>query len=117
MVWGSRRGEPVPLTARVFDTLLYFVRHPGQLLGKDELMSALWPDLFVEENNLTQNVSTLRRALGEAKGENRYIVTVPGRGYRFAAAVKAVVGEPAPSVEAVKGVALASEEGVATATT
>ena len=101
-----RRGEPVQLTPRVFDTLLYFVRHPGQVLGKEELMRALWPDAFVEENNLTQNVSTLRRALGEAKGENRYIVTVPGRGYRFAAEVKA----------AASGITANPEGGVAAST-
>jgi DNA-binding winged helix-turn-helix (wHTH) protein/TolB-like protein/tetratricopeptide (TPR) repeat protein len=95
-----RSGEPVLLTPRVFDTLLYLVRHQGRVLEKDELMRALWPDAFVEENNLTQNVSTLRRALGEAKGENRYIVTVPGRGYRFAADVKTVTGEAAPIPEA-----------------
>src|SRR5689334_19385589 len=80
-----RHGEMVPLTPRVFDTLLYFARHQGRLLGKDELIQAIWPDSFVEENNLTQNVSTLRRALGESRGDNRYIVTVPGHGYRFAA--------------------------------
>src|SRR4051812_9866975 len=89
------RGEPVPLTPKVFDTLLYFVRHRGKVLGKDELMNALWPDAFVEENNLTQSVSSLRRALGEARGENRYIVTVPGHGYRFAAEVKTLGGEEA----------------------
>jgi DNA-binding winged helix-turn-helix (wHTH) protein/TolB-like protein/Flp pilus assembly protein TadD len=109
-----RQGEPVPLTPRVFDTLLYFVRHPGQVLGKEELMRALWPDAFVEENNLTQNVSTLRRALGEGKGENRYIVTVPGRGYRFAAEVKAAASGTAAHPEAVMGVA---PEGGATEAT
>jgi DNA-binding winged helix-turn-helix (wHTH) protein/Tfp pilus assembly protein PilF len=83
-----RGGQTVPLTPRVFDTLLYLVRHPGKVLGKDELMRAVWPDAVVEENNLNQNVSTLRRALGESRGENRYIVTVPGHGYRFAADVK-----------------------------
>lgn len=82
-----RSGEVVPLTPKVLDTLLYFVRHRGRVLGKEELMGALWPDAFVEENNLTQSVSSLRRALGEARGENRYIVTVPGQGYRFAAEV------------------------------
>jgi DNA-binding winged helix-turn-helix (wHTH) protein/TolB-like protein/Flp pilus assembly protein TadD len=85
-----RRGEPVSLKPRVFDTLLYLVRNRGRLLEKDELMRAIWPDAFVEENNLNQNVSTLRRALGESRGENRYIVTVPGRGYRFAADVRTV---------------------------
>jgi DNA-binding winged helix-turn-helix (wHTH) protein/tetratricopeptide (TPR) repeat protein len=81
-------GEPVPLTPRVFDTLLYLVQNPGKVLQKDELMRAVWPDAVVEENNLNQSVSTLRRVLGESRGENRYIVTVPGRGYRFVADVK-----------------------------
>ena len=80
------RGEPLPLRPRVFDTLLYFVRNCGRVIDKDELMRAIWPDSFVEENNLSQNVSTLRRVLGK----NRYIVTVPGSGYRFAATVKTV---------------------------
>lgn len=79
-----RRGEPVPLTPRVFDTLLYLVRHSGKMLEKDELMRKIWPDAVVEENNLNQNISTLRRTLGESRGQNRFIVTVPGRGYRFA---------------------------------
>src|SRR2546423_2052680 len=83
-----RGGQTVPLTPRVFDTLLYLVPPPGKVLGKDELMRAVWPDAVVEENNLNQNISTLRRALGESRGENRYIVTVPGHGYRFAADVK-----------------------------
>lgn len=95
-----RRGEPVALTPRVFDTLLYLVRHQGRVLEKEELMRAIWPDSFVEENNLTQNISTLRQALGESRGENRYIVTVPGRGYRFAADVRTSAGHyvtpPAP---------------------
>lgn len=87
-----RRGEPVPLTPRVFDTLLYFVRHHGRVLDKEELMRAIWPDVIVEENNLNQNVSALRRALGESSRENRFIVTVPGRGYRFASDVKISAG-------------------------
>ena len=88
-----RSGEPVPLSPRIFDTLLYLVENVGRVLEKDELMRALWPDAFVEENNLNQNVSTLRRALGESRGENRYIVTVPGRGYRFVADVTIASGE------------------------
>src|SRR5215471_3563766 len=90
-----RGGEALPLKPKVFDTLLYLVRHPGKVLEKEELMREIWPDAFVEENNLNQNVSTLRRVLGESRGENRFIVTVPGRGYRFAAAVK-VLSENAP---------------------
>ena len=86
----SRDGVPVPLTPKAFDTLLLFVRHAGDLLDKARLMSALWPDTTVEENNLNQNVSALRRALGDARGESRYIATVPGRGYCFTAEVRAL---------------------------
>jgi DNA-binding winged helix-turn-helix (wHTH) protein/TolB-like protein/Tfp pilus assembly protein PilF len=81
------RGEAIPLTAKVFDTLLYFVQRPGEVLDKDALMSAVWPGVVVEENSLTQNVSTLRQVLGEARGDHRYIVTVPRRGYQFVAEV------------------------------
>lgn len=77
----------IPLTAKCFDTLQYFVEHPGVLLDKDMLMRAIWPDVIVEENSLAQNVSTLRQVLGETRGEHRYIVTVPRRGYRFVAEV------------------------------
>jgi TolB-like protein/DNA-binding winged helix-turn-helix (wHTH) protein len=82
-------GEPVPLTGKVFDTLLYLVEHPGELLDKSTLMDALWPNVVVEEANLTQTIHSLRRKLGERPGEHRYIVTVPGRGYRFVAEVRA----------------------------
>ena len=88
-----RRGEPVPLKPKVFDTLLYLARHHGRVLEKDELMRAIWPDAFVEENNLNQTVSALRRVLGETRGENRYIVTVPGHGYRFVANVTIAASE------------------------
>jgi DNA-binding winged helix-turn-helix (wHTH) protein/TolB-like protein/Flp pilus assembly protein TadD len=86
-------GEPVPLTPKVFDTLLYLVEHPGSVLDKDALMAAIWPDTVVEENNLSQNIYTLRRVLGEGRGEHRYVVTVPGRGYRFVADVTTVARE------------------------
>lgn len=85
-----REGVAVPLTAKAFDTLVTLVQHSGQDLDKDELMRTVWPDTVVEENNLTQNVSMLRKALGENKSEHRYIVTIPGRGYRFVAAVREV---------------------------
>ncbi|HEY0406131.1 MAG TPA: winged helix-turn-helix domain-containing protein [Pyrinomonadaceae bacterium] len=88
-----RDGQIVPLTAKAFDTLLTLVRHSGQDLDKDALMRTVWPDTIVEENNLTQNVSALRKALGESKSEHRYIVTIPGRGYRFVAAVQEVCEE------------------------
>lgn len=83
----SHAGSPVPLTPKVFDTLLYLIEHKGEVLETEALMRALWPDTIVEENNLNQNISTLRRVLGEKRGENRYIVTVPGKGYRFIAQV------------------------------
>jgi TolB-like protein/Flp pilus assembly protein TadD len=78
-----RGAETVPLTARAFDTLLHLVQQRGKVVEKNELMQAVWPDTVVEENNLNQNISTLRRALGENRGENRYIATVSGKGYRF----------------------------------
>ena len=80
-------GKPLPLTAKVFDTLLVLVERRGQVVEKDELMKLLWPDSFVEEANLSQNVSILRKVLGESPNDHRYIVTVPGRGYRFVARV------------------------------
>jgi len=85
--------EPVTLTPKTYDALLVLVRNSGRMLSKEELMGALWPDSFVEESNLTQQVSMIRKALGESPGEHRYIVTVPGRGYRFAAQVKARFSE------------------------
>jgi DNA-binding winged helix-turn-helix (wHTH) protein/TolB-like protein len=84
----NRDGEAIPLTPKAFDTLQYLVEHPGTVLDKDELMQAIWPHTVVEENNLNQSISALRRALGESRGENRYITTVPGRGYCFVADVK-----------------------------
>ena len=85
----SHDGIAVPLTPKVFDTLLYLIEHRGEVLETEALMRAIWPDTIVEENNLNQNVSTLRRVFGEKRGENRYILTVPGKGYRFIAQVTA----------------------------
>ena len=78
-------GQTTLLTAKVLDTLVYFVEHAGETLDKDVLLRSIWPGTIVEENSLTQNVSTLRQMLGEARGENRYIATVPRKGYRFVA--------------------------------
>jgi TolB-like protein/DNA-binding winged helix-turn-helix (wHTH) protein/Tfp pilus assembly protein PilF len=80
-------GTPVPLTSRVFDTLLYMVRHHDAVLDKERIMEAVWPDSIVEENNLAQAISKLRQVFGETPGSHSYIVTVPGRGYRFVAEV------------------------------
>jgi DNA-binding winged helix-turn-helix (wHTH) protein/TolB-like protein/Flp pilus assembly protein TadD len=90
-------GEAVALTAKAFDTLLYLAQHPGEVLDKDTLLAAVWPGVVVEENSLAQNISALRQALGESHGENRYIATVPRRGYRFVAEVQARSELPAAS--------------------
>jgi DNA-binding winged helix-turn-helix (wHTH) protein len=66
-------GRVIPLTPKVFDTLHYMLEHAGETFSKEALMQAVWPDTIVEENNLNQNISTLRRLLGEKRGENRYI--------------------------------------------
>jgi eukaryotic-like serine/threonine-protein kinase len=79
-----RNGEPVSLKAKAIDTLLLLVERNGEVVEKDELMTHLWPDSFVEEGNLTQNIYMLRKALGEMQ----YIETIPRRGYRFSAEVK-----------------------------
>ncbi len=81
-------GAPVSVVPKAFDILLYLVANSDRVVDKDELMSAIWPDTVVEENNLTQNVSSLRKALGERHRENRFIATIPGRGYKFVAAVE-----------------------------
>jgi DNA-binding winged helix-turn-helix (wHTH) protein/TolB-like protein/Tfp pilus assembly protein PilF len=80
-----REGEPVPLTPKVFDILVTLVEHGGQVVAKDDLMKRVWPNTFVEEGNLTQNISLLRKALGESSGGVQFIETVPRRGYRFVA--------------------------------
>jgi TolB-like protein/DNA-binding winged helix-turn-helix (wHTH) protein/Tfp pilus assembly protein PilF len=81
-------GTPVPLAPRVFDTLLYMVEHHDSVMDKERIMEAVWPDSIVEENNLAQAIWKLRQVFGETPGSHSYIVTVPGRGYRFVAEVK-----------------------------
>jgi TolB-like protein len=88
LLLSAREGTPIPLAHKVFEALLYLVEHRGELLEKATLMNALWPDAVVEENNLNQVITTLRRVLGERRGEHRFIVTVPGQGYRFVANVE-----------------------------
>lgn len=83
-----RGSEIVPLPPKVFDTLLVLVENSGVILAKDELLRTIWPDSFVEESNLAQNISQLRKALCENSSEQRFIETIPKRGYRFVAPVK-----------------------------
>jgi TolB-like protein/DNA-binding winged helix-turn-helix (wHTH) protein len=88
-----RDGAAVALTSKAFETLLVLVQHSEQVVSKDELMKTLWPDTFVEEANLTQHISMVRRALGETPQDRRYILTLPSRGYSFAGTVRVVPQE------------------------
>lgn len=83
-----RDGRIVPLPAKVMSTLLVLVRSEGHVVEKDVLMQEVWPNEFVEEGNLAQNIFILRKALGESCGEPKYIETVPRRGYRFLSGVR-----------------------------
>ena len=80
-------GRAVALAPKTLDTLCHLVARAGQVVGKRELLEAIWPHVIVEENNLNQAISQLRRALGERPEEHRFIVTEPGRGYRFVARI------------------------------
>ncbi|HWS99282.1 MAG TPA: winged helix-turn-helix domain-containing protein [Pyrinomonadaceae bacterium] len=88
-----RGARPVQLTIKAFETLLALVENEGRVLGKDELIARVWPDAVVEEGSLNVNIYTLRRALGETQGGSKYIETVPRRGFRFVAQVRATSGE------------------------
>jgi DNA-binding winged helix-turn-helix (wHTH) protein/tetratricopeptide (TPR) repeat protein len=85
-----RNGDPVALTSKAFEILLVLVERSEQVVLKDELMKELWPNTFVEEANLTQHISMVRKALGETPQDHLYIVTSPGRGYCFAGTVRVI---------------------------
>src|SRR4051812_39355257 len=93
-----RDGVPVALGSRAFDLLQALAERPGQLVGKDALMDLVWPDLVVQENNLAAQVSALRKVLG-----GDVIATIPGRGYRFVAPVRAGGSAAAPAESADPG--------------
>src|SRR5215204_2440191 len=95
-----RGGARVPLTEKAFDTLLALVRRGGRLASKEELMAEVWPDAFVEENNLDKSISAIRQALGEKPSAPEYVETVRGRGYRFVAPVSEVHEPAVPSAPA-----------------
>lgn len=96
----THEGQPVHLPPKVLDTLLLLIERRGRVVGKEEMMNLLWPDSFVEESNLTQNVFTLRKALDEGADKVQYVETIPRRGYRFVANVREVQEEfPSPAVE------------------
>ena len=83
-----RNGQPISIKPKALDTLLLLVQHRDRILEKDELMTRLWPDTIVEEANLTQNIFVIRKALGEAPGEQRFVATVARQGYRFVGDVR-----------------------------
>lgn len=94
-------GRQVRVTPKAFEILLGLVRSGGRVITKDELMTTIWPNCFVEEGNLAQNIFLLRRVLGERKNEHKYIITIPGVGYRFApyvreSAVSPIIRKVAP---------------------
>jgi DNA-binding winged helix-turn-helix (wHTH) protein/Tfp pilus assembly protein PilF len=85
-----RENVAVPVTPKAFETLLVLVRRSRDVVSKEDLLKEVWPDSFVEESNLSQNIFLLRKALGDTAENRQYIVTLPGRGYRFAASVRTV---------------------------
>ncbi len=98
-----RDGNRISLTPKVYDTLAIFVENSGRLIEKNELIERLWPDNFVEESNLTSNIKTLRRALGDDASNPRFIETVPRRGYRFIAEVRTHANETGADAKEPKG--------------
>ncbi|HTW78364.1 MAG TPA: winged helix-turn-helix domain-containing protein [Terracidiphilus sp.] len=89
-----RNGQPVSLLPKTFEVLSYLVENPGRVVSKEELLKTAWPESFVEENNLTQHISLLRKALGDRSG---FVVTIPGRGYQFTAEVASASAPLTPS--------------------
>jgi DNA-binding winged helix-turn-helix (wHTH) protein/Tol biopolymer transport system component len=90
----TQGGKYIPLAPKTFEALLVFVRDPGHLIQKDDLLKQLWPDTFVEEANLTKHISLLRKALGETGNGQEYIETIPKHGYRFVPSVAERDGIP-----------------------
>ena len=86
----SRDGESVPLPPKAAEILLVMLANSGETVSKDELMRSVWPNSYVEESNLTQNIFLLRKALGETAQQSSYIITIPGKGYRLAAEVRQI---------------------------
>jgi len=92
-----RGEEALSVPSKALDTLVELVRRQGEVVSKDDLLAAVWQDAFVEEGNLSQNIHVLRKVLGETADEHRYIVTIPGKGYRFVALVRVSEALETPS--------------------
>ncbi|HMJ25482.1 MAG TPA: winged helix-turn-helix domain-containing protein [Pyrinomonadaceae bacterium] len=107
--------QPIQLSPKAFKTLLVLVENRDRILKKEELLNAVWPDSYVEESNLAQNIFVLRKALGDEKSDHKYIVTIPGTGYRFVASVNEAgpeAGASATEVPAVEGAPMVSSIAV-----
>src|SRR5690349_3822945 len=83
-----RDGQLVPIPAKTFDVLVALLERRDHVVSKDDLLTRVWPDTIVNENNLARQISSLRRALGQRPDQHDFVVTVPGHGYRFVAAVQ-----------------------------
>src|SRR5215218_289096 len=99
-----REGENVPLSPKIIDLLLFLAARPSVLVSKDELFRALWPDVAVTDNALTQAVSELRQALGDDPASPTFVQTVARRGYRFISPVEAVIAPSTPAATPVSAV-------------
>ena len=97
--------SPVPVTSKAFDTLVVLIENRDRVVTKDQLLRLVWPDVEVEEGNLTQQIFLLRKALGETAQQPRYIITVPGHGYRFTARVNAISDDSAAAGVSTDGTA------------
>jgi DNA-binding winged helix-turn-helix (wHTH) protein len=89
-------GKPVPLGSRALEILIVLLERPGELISKQDLMARVWPNVFVGPANLTVHISALRRTLRDARDGNRFIINIPGRGYKFVASVVATRHQKAP---------------------
>jgi DNA-binding winged helix-turn-helix (wHTH) protein/Flp pilus assembly protein TadD len=94
-----RDGVLVPLPSKSIEVLMVLVKRRGEVVSKNDLMEAVWPDAFVEEGNLTQSIHLLRKALQDKTEEHKYILTVPGRGYSFVAAVQEEQQDPSKRLD------------------
>lgn len=108
-------GTALDISSRAFETLRVLVSHPHELVDKHQLMAAVWPNRIVEENNLNQQISTLRKLLGDTPSDHRFIVTVTGQGYRFACDVERIESLPAVRRESGRRRSIASWRGPAVA--
>src|SRR5215467_2559196 len=101
-----RAGQPVPLPPKVLDTLIVLVHNRGHIVSKDDLMNQVWPDSFVEEGNLGQNIFLLRKVLGDSPA-SPYIRTIPKRGYCF---VAGVTSNATPDISQVSGITIEEDD-------